>query len=145
MLTKVLGLVLIALGLSSAYYFWEIKIETSEPIPSPTLYKVITTDLERLSRRRILPPQWSSIRSVAYNFKSDQQRQLFGEIKLPINERPNGDCTLEIEFIDVPDKQRPSLILQMSLTDFKTKNKIWELGRTYNVHPYIEKADRAGD
>lgn len=43
-----------------------------------------------------------------------------------------AEYELEIDILDVPDESNPGFILQMSLIETATKNKVHELGRTYH-------------
>lgn len=43
----------------------------------------------------------------------------------------NGEVWLEIEVLDLPDKDNPGVITQTSVFDIKSNNKISEFGETY--------------
>lgn len=101
--------------------------------------ELVSEDFSLMKKKNLLPKAWDSIQYVAYNFHSDFQRALVGNRKFAIKDGPQGRHRLEIEFIDVPDEENPSVILQMSLFDLDSNNKIWEMGRTYAVAPFLKK------
>lgn len=105
----------------------------------------ISEDLYFMKKKSLLPPEWESIQYIAYNFHSDFQRKLVGHQKFDIKEDPQGKYRLEIEFIDLPDEKDPGVILQMSLIDIVSNNKIFEIGRTHSVVPFLRQGKKKED
>ncbi|MBX2988822.1 MAG: hypothetical protein KF802_13105 [Bdellovibrionaceae bacterium] len=139
---KLLGLFLLvcAIGIS-----WYLGQEGSSPHPQQEpqgLAGFISEDLSQNDQQGLLPKEWRSIHSVNYSFENERQKQLLNINNIRIPKNPQGQYQLDVDVIDVPDEENPSIILQMSLSDLKSKNKIWELGRFYSLVPYLsaEKA-----
>lgn len=99
--------------------------------PAQQLVKLINDDIDNLKREGQLPKQWNSIATIEYKVRSDLARTLLGSEKLTLQRVKEGAFFLEVEVLDMPDENDPGIILQMSLKDIKTKNKIFEIGRTY--------------
>lgn len=132
---KIIGLALLA---GALYCSWIVVETSTKPTPPLKFYDVVSKDLERLKKKGVLPEEWNSIRKVDYYFGEKAHESLLGR-KLPIPEIATGNYLLELEFIDAPDDADPKLILQMSMTDLKSKNKAWELGRTYSTGNFQKK------
>lgn len=99
----------------------------------------VSEDLAAMRAKKLLPKEWDSIQYIAYNFHTDLQRRLVGHRKFKIKDDPQGNYRLEIEFIDVPDEEAPAIILQMSLFDLASNNKIFEVGRTHSIAGFLTK------
>ncbi|UYL09947.1 hypothetical protein B9G69_005075 [Bdellovibrio sp. SKB1291214] len=99
--------------------------------PAQQLVKLINDDIDNLKREGQLPQQWNSIATIEYKVRSELARTLLGSEKLTLQRVKEGAFFLEVEVLDMPDEIDPGIILQMSLKDIKTKNKIFEIGRTY--------------
>lgn len=144
MVQKLLGLLLLA---GAGFLAWNALNEHSV---SPTASKkeapknlsfseFVSNDLLSLKSEGHLPKEWDEIQHVSYLMHSAFQRELIGKNKIAaIPETPAGRYKMEIEFIDVPDDENPGLILQMSMMDVQTNNKVWELGRTYPLKSFLK-------
>lgn len=99
--------------------------------PAQQLVKLINDDLAGLQHDGKLPKQWNSIATIEYKVRSELARTLLGSEKLALQRVKEGNYYLEVEVLDMPDETDPGIILQMSLKEIKSKNKIFEIGRTY--------------
>lgn len=102
--------------------------------PAEQLVKLIDDDLIALGKSKQLPAQWSHIATVEYRNGSELARAILGKAKPGIQRVKEGTAYLEVEIMDLPDEENPGIILQMSLFDIKSKNKIFEIGRTYTMN-----------
>ncbi|WP_210415560.1 hypothetical protein [Bdellovibrio sp. NC01] len=102
--------------------------------PAEQLVKLIDDDLIALGKAKQLPAQWSHIATVEYRNGSELARAILGKAKPGIQRVKEGTAYLEVEIMDLPDEENPGIILQMSLFDIKSKNKIFEIGRTYTMN-----------
>lgn len=102
--------------------------------PAEQLVKLIDDDFKALAQAQQLPKQWASIATVEYRNGSELARALLGKAKPGIQRVQNGTSYLEVEVMDLPDETNPGIILQASLFDIKSKNKIFEIGRTYTMN-----------
>lgn len=148
MLYKILGALIIASAATIA--FLTIKDESNlnfskhlskkgevaciQLTPAEQLIKLIDDDFKSLEKANQLPAQWKSIATIEYRIGSDLARALLGKAKPGIQRVQNGTSYLEVEVLDLPDENNPGIILQSSLFDIKSKNKIFEIGRTYTMN-----------
>ncbi|HRO68093.1 MAG TPA: hypothetical protein PL182_11060 [Pseudobdellovibrionaceae bacterium] len=145
MIQKLLGLILLAgAGFLAWNAFYEKSLspnsQKAEAPKSVSFSDFVSTDLSSLRSQGHLPKEWDEIQHVSYLMHSAFQRELIGKHKISaIPENPSGRYKMEIEFIDVPDDEDPSLILQMSMMDIQTNNKVWELGRTYPLKAFLKQ------
>jgi len=51
----------------------------------------------------------------------------------------SGNIWLEIEYLDLMDPEQPGFIIQTSIFDLKTKNKIDEFAETYHLKDFDQK------
>lgn len=102
----------------------------------------VSRDLQELRDQGQLPKEWAEIQHVAYEINTPFQKELLGDRKIQsIPESPGGRYKLEIQFVDVPDEENPAIILQLSMIEMESGNKVWELGRTYDLKPFLKAPD----
>ncbi|MNT75914.1 hypothetical protein D3C72_2148600 [compost metagenome] len=66
---------------------------------------------------------------------SELAKAILGKNRKPTFQRiKEGTAYLEMEIMDLPDEENPGIIIQASLFDIKSKNKIFEIGRTYTMN-----------
>lgn len=144
MIQRILGVILICGAIGVAVFSLLPEDLTRVPKSLDTFPATVSEDLRFLQQKKKLPAAWGDIQHIAYNFHSDLAKALMGRQKFNIPEAPTGGHKLEIEFIDVPDENDATkitgMILQMSLIDLNSNNKVYELGRTYDIQPFSEKA-----
>ncbi|MGE5086524.1 MAG: hypothetical protein ACM3MG_09510 [Bacillota bacterium] len=102
--------------------------------PAEQLVELIDDDFSSLEQQGLLPRQWKSIATVEYRISSDLARAILGKAKPGIQRVKKGTHYLEVEVLDLPDESNPGIILQASLFEIKSKNKIFEIGRTYTMN-----------
>lgn len=111
----------------------QIEKQCVQLTPAEQLVKLIDDDFQNLIRERQLPQAWANIATVEYRNGSELARAILGKLRPNIKRIQNGTTFLEVEILDMPDEVNPGIILQASLFDIKTKNKIYEIGRTYTM------------
>lgn len=96
-------------------------------------------DLEIMHQKKLLPKEWDQVQYATYIFESPTAQQLVNTKSVVNKFNPNGNLRLELLFMDLPDEENPSVILQMSIFDIASQNKVWELGKNYSIVPYLKK------
>lgn len=141
MKTQLLGLLLLVAAGALVWFALnpEKDLAVFKPSKPLTFSAFVSEDLAHMRKKNLLPAPWASIQYVTYNYNSDFQRELINNEKIKIKDGPAGRYRLEIEFIDVPDDENPALILQYSLFELASNNKVWELGKTYSLGSFIAK------
>ncbi|WP_373999019.1 hypothetical protein [Bdellovibrio bacteriovorus] len=101
--------------------------------PAQQLAQMINDDFHALAQAQQLPAQWNSIATVEIRMNSELAKAILGKQRPNIQRVKEGTAFLEMEFMDLPDEENPGIIIQASLFDIKSKNKIFEVGRTYTM------------
>ncbi len=150
MLTRILGLIIFIAAMGIAYLAYEQysdEIDWSTGTPAKRISLLIQSDFEQLEKENALPPEWKHILKTTYKMNSPVTASLMGDERphlktthRDIKDKPATDLTYEaeIEVIDLPDDKNPGFILQISLLDIKTRNKVFEIGRSY----YFKKLNK---
>lgn len=152
MTQKVVGLILIALstlGIGSMIHkewFTTVSITTNReqeasapPVELNPIALHILQDIKTLDEKGYLSKQWKNIAEVEYKYNSELQKSILPEKFLDTLRHPKGHYRMEVEIIDLPNPEKTTLILQMSLLNIKTGNKVSEIGRTYDFTQFMKK------
>jgi|GEM_PF-1709539 len=102
--------------------------------PAEQLAKMINDDFQALAEAGQLPAQWNSIATVEVRMNSQLARTILGKSRPNFQRVKDGKNFLELEFMDMPDEENPGVIIQASLFDIRSRNKIFEIGRTYTMN-----------
>lgn len=102
--------------------------------PAQQLSKMINDDFQTLAANGELPAEWSNIATVELRMNSVLAKTILGKERPNIQRVKEGANYLELEIVDLPDDENPGIIIQASLFDIKSKNKIFEIGRTYTMN-----------
>ncbi|MEN0059481.1 MAG: hypothetical protein AAGB31_11650 [Bdellovibrio sp.] len=143
MIYKVLGvLIMVAAGVIMSLI---LKQETPcvQLTPAQQLIALINDDFHTLIREGSLPPEWNSIATIKVEMNSDLARALLGKERPRFQRVKDGSSYLELQFLDLPDEENAGIIIQASLFDIKSKNKIFEIGRTYTMDDLNKKASQS--
>jgi hypothetical protein len=133
---KLLGITIIGVAIFLGYATMSGKLSFEEKkceslTPAQQLTNLINQDFTELAKSHQLPPEWAKIGSVQYVIDSDLAKAFLGKRRPQIQRVKNGGYFLEMQFMDLNDNENPGFIIQASLIDIKSKNKIFEIGRTY--------------
>lgn len=141
MVYKFIGAAIIAVALGfTAVVFKDDFAQTqntefcSQLTPSQQLTRLIDEDFASLQRSGQLPKAWGSIATVELRMNSTLARALLGRHRPTFQRVKDGSSYLELEVMDLPDDENPGIIIQASLFDIKSKNKVFEIGRTYTMN-----------
>ena len=108
--------------------YWDFKVAT----PAEKIVKLWQRDIKSLKKSDSLPKEWQQIREVKFLAASDKSKKWANEIKTPpIKTTANGSHTLEVLLLDWEADGQTGFIIQYDLIEIKSKNLIWELGRTF--------------
>ena len=135
---KYLWLALFALFVGIASYFAEelfFPIRPSFSLESPE--GIIYQDLRDLDSKKSLPLELQHVKEVFFSYHRLQKTNInWLEIsKFYFPQKSTGKFDLQIEAFDTQDDEKSGKghlsIFQFSLFDTASKNKIWEMSRTY--------------
>ncbi len=106
---------------------------------SDQIDQIVKDDFENLLRTHELPKIWFRVSNYkvtskdSYSYALSNKQNSFKEIFNLINQNPK-DHYAEIEIIDVISEDEEAMfILQISLFETKSKNKVFEISRKYNL------------
>lgn len=141
MIYKILGILIIGVAGLLAFFTFSgegaIFLKNQAPClqltPGQQFAKMINEDFRELARSQQLPADWNSIATVEVRMNSQLANALLGKERPSIQRIKEGANYLELEFMDIPDEENPGVIIQASLFNIKSKNKIFEIGRTYSM------------
>jgi hypothetical protein len=127
-------LVFAILVAASSYLFDQYLVAEIYADQKQSFEYLVLEDLNKLKADKILPTELGSIREV---FVADHRTRKFPikwkkmvrEIFPKASDEKNAKYNLQITAFD--DTTDPIMVLQMSLFDAGTENKIWELSRSY--------------
>lgn len=115
-----------------------------ERTPAQQLTDLIRSDFDQLLRSNQLPAEWGQIGSMSLHMNSTLAKAILGKHTLPFKRIQEGTHFLEVEILDLPDEENPGIIIQASLFEIKSQNKIFEVGRTYTMSQ-LNKTDNGTD
>lgn len=141
-MTKTLGFIIVAaagfiagLALKDDLMLPEKPTEATHRqfTPAEQTVRMIDKDFNLLGLEKQLPEAWTTIKTVEYKMGSTLATALLGDLRPHFPQKEEGTGHLEVEVLDLPDETNPGFILQVSLFDLKSKNKIFEIGRSYTM------------
>lgn len=97
------------------------------------LSQMITKDFELLELQSELPKDWNSLKEVKLVSTSKKSELYLMESKPNLQIADSGRFQLELIYIDYKDEEGTGFMIQSSLIDLKSKNKIWEMVRPFNL------------
>jgi hypothetical protein len=106
-------------------------------ISESNLESKIQLDLVKLENQKFFPEGFkslSNIRVSVHTSKPEMKSQILKSIVIPFEQKPLGKHSLQIDAIENFSPPREALlILQLSLFENSTQNKIWEASRIYHL------------
>lgn len=146
MVAKLLGTLIILAALTIGYTILKEDLDLPKKsgkksaetcvqlTPAQQLAKMINDDFQALEAEGQLPSEWKDIATVEIRMNSTLARTILGKERPNIQRVKQGGNYLELEIVDLPDEENPGVIIQASLFNIKSKNKIFEIGRTYTMN-----------
>lgn len=140
MVYKFIGATIILVAVAFGAFVFKDEYTTqksefcSQLTPSQQLTRLIDDDFADLKKTGQLPKEWQSIATVELRMNSSLARALMGKDRPRFQRVKDGTAYLELEVMDLPDEENPGIIIQASLFDIKSKNKVFEIGRTYTMN-----------
>lgn len=131
-LLALLGFVLIT---SKNYYHY---LTMSEPERISFLWQ---RDFELLEISGVLPPEIQDLKSIDLIGTSQLSKSWIQNIKIPIEKKSNGHHKMEILVMGLEEPEFRGAVIQMNISEIKSNNHVWELGRTYSlkIAPWEQK------
>jgi hypothetical protein len=93
----------------------------------------VSVDFYELYKQGKIPKFFFQIKKIKWNYIDQSLKDEIPELSLPFKEKPYGLYNLEVEAFSSSHEKIKIAVLQMSLIEIKSGNKIWELSRSYEI------------
>jgi hypothetical protein len=132
---KKIGIILFIASILTILWlgYTQLRVDYWLKPPSEKLSIVWSTDIKNLEKSKMLPPQWQDVKEVVVKTDNSPLLDWTAKLKPPISTNTNGHYRLEVFFVLLLDGNRYGTVVEYDLIEISTKNKIWELGRTYKL------------
>ena len=121
----------LAISIYVGYSYYEVQNFTQEQL----LEKLITSDLNKLRSRNILPASFDKISHMEVQTGTEQARKWLEKMKLPIEQKADGQYKMEVLLMSFEDEGKTAAIIQYNIINNNTHDMEWELGRTFYLIP----------
>ena len=88
-------------------------------------------DVEHLEASKKLPAPWFDIKELEIIGGTPESKDWLKLIQIPLKTREDGHFKMEVLVVAWEEAGKRGTLVQYNVTDLKTKNNIWELGRTF--------------
>lgn len=132
---KKIGLLLTLVSVISIVWilYIQLKVDFWMKPPAEKLAAVWAEDMSNLLKSKTLPKEWSEIHDISIRTDNSPLHDWTAKIKPPITTNPKGRYRLEIFFVLLLEGNRYGTVAEFDLIEIASKNKVWELGRTYKL------------
>ena len=119
----------VALGLTAYVLldYWAFK--NGHPVQK--LDRLWNDDIAILEASKKLPPAWFKIKNLELYGGTDEAKAWLKRLHPNIKTQKDGTHTLEVLLLVWEEDGKKGAVIQYNLTDLKSKNMVWELGRTF--------------
>ena len=93
-----------------------------------------TRDTDLLTANHIFPAGISDLQSYEITAATERMESWKTDLHIPFKTSPKGHFHLEILLLSWEEKTQEGAIVQYNLVDLRTKDMVWELGRTFILH-----------
>jgi hypothetical protein len=90
-----------------------------------------TDDVEQLEASGKLPPSWSDVSDIEVVGGTPETREWLPRIQVPLKTKAKGGHKMEVLVVVWEEDGKRGALVQYNITDAKTGNNVWELGRTF--------------
>ncbi|MCB0513393.1 MAG: hypothetical protein KDC60_03080 [Bacteroidetes bacterium] len=130
---SILAILLLSIGTFSASFLLLKNDLFSKDIESMVVEKVWQKDMDLLIEKNQLPPSWKMIREIRVTALSPKAARWLRNSKIPVHLNPKGIYQLELTVDHNEEPDSIAVITTYNLVDLKSKNTLWEFGRTYSI------------
>lgn len=95
------------------------------------LEQMWSDDIRQLEASSKLPKQWFDIQEIEMIGGTPESKSWLRRIKVPLKVKEGGCCKLEVLLVAWEETGTYGSLVQYNIVDLKTKNTLWELGRTF--------------
>lgn len=133
-ITKWILFILLVTGmglLSESLY--EKFIPSIDQIEMHSQSHFVSRDLYEMYKKGQLPKYFFKLKNIKWSYYDDNLKNQIPENSIPFKTSASGTYNLEIDAFSSLQKESKITVLQMSLIEIESGNKIWELSRNYEI------------
>lgn len=126
-----LPFILLALAVGmAAYVCFDYWLTNNAPLYR-RLERQWAEDVDQLEASKKLPAAWFDVRDLEIYGGTPESKEWLSRIKVPIKTKKDGQHKMEVLVVVWEEEGKRGVLVQFNLVDLKSKNNIYELGRTY--------------
>lgn len=125
-------LLLTGIGLLSESVYQKF-VPSVEQIEMQSQSHFVSRDLYAMYKKGQIPKYFFQLKNIKWSYYDEDLRTEIPEGSIPFKTSIRGAYNLEIDAFSSPQKSSKIAVLQMSLIEIKSGNKIWELSRNYEI------------
>ncbi len=99
--------------------------------PLEKIQLLVNNDFSNSLKKNEFPKEWDSIKGYKTAFHSPIAEYFFSSIKIPLNSSPQGEFYAKVDIVDIPDTKNPGFLVQFSIINLKTNDKVEEFSKDY--------------
>ncbi len=131
---KFLVVLMFASGLSLlGFSLYQKLVPNADSIQMSSQSHFVSRDIYSLYKKGKIPRYFFQLKSIKWTYYDKDLKKVIPQNSLPFKISPNGQFSLEVDAFSAPQENSKAVVLQMNLFDNKTKNKIFEMSRNYEV------------
>ena len=109
------------------------KTEVSTPNEADPSLHFVTRDFITLRQSKSLPHYFGKLSRMTISYHDQDLKLVIPKDVLPFQVHPQERYHLEAEAFSAPEGNKKVVILQINIFESKTKNKVYELARNYEI------------
>ncbi len=109
----------------------ESYIHWTHATPLEKLQILVSQDFIKTKDKNEFPKEWSALKGYQVYYHSSIAEYFFKKIQVPMGASPQGIYYAKIDIVDIPDAKNPGFLLQISLINHKTNDKVEEFAKDY--------------
>ncbi len=129
---KIVAIIIVVGSIGVAYLCFSDFVWTVSS-PGERIAHLIQKDLSNMMESGSLGKEWGQIREVEFVSTTPTTEEWLRNKKPKVHVVAGGKYKLELVLIDWDEQKEKGGMIQMSLIDLETGNKVAELGRNYSL------------
>lgn len=141
---RLIGLYLFIIGLVICItYAFHDFLQVPENLESQQLERLLKNDLHKLETAHQLPASWYEVNYLELRPLSKEAASWLRGMHIPIEYKPGGNfllhMTVDSSAKEARDNGDKFAVVEFHMVDLRTKNSVWEFGRTYTLKKDLVK------
>ena len=129
--SKIISILCLLMSLSLCSFLLMEYYRFENATHAEKLQRMWEEDVSLLTSLKKLPASWGSLKEIKYSATSKEDFQLVQKLTSPIRLNKDGKFRMNILLLSWEDGNEKGYVFQYDIFNIKTKNLVWELGRTF--------------